>query len=151
MRVTPTGVNILNFGMAVNDRRKNQSTGEWEDYPNFVDCVLIGNRAESLSKILRKGMKVFVDGKLHYSSWEKDGQKRSKIEVTVNEIELPPRGQQGQRQVQAQQGYFQGVQPIQQQPAQQYQQQVQQQPAQQQYQPPAQQSQQEMWESDIPF
>jgi single-strand DNA-binding protein len=88
-----------------------------------------------------------VDGKLHYSSWEKDGQRRSKIDVTVNEIELPPR--------QSQQGYFQGVQPIQQggyQAQQPMPQQTQQQPMQQQqYQQPAQQPQQDMWDSDIPF
>ena len=152
LRITATGVSILSFGMAVNDRRKNQQTGEWEDYPNFVDCALIGNRAESLSKILHKGMMVVVDGKLHYSSWEKDGQKRSKIEVTVNEIVLPPRGQQGQRQAQAQQGYFQGVQPIQQQQAmpQQYQQQYQQ-PVQQPAQQPVQQPQQDFYSDDIPF
>ena len=41
---------MLGFGVAVNDRRKNQQTGEWEDYPNFLDCKLFGARAESLSR-----------------------------------------------------------------------------------------------------
>ena len=84
---TASGTGILAFGVAVNDRRKNQA-GEWEDYANFVDCTMFGKRAESLSSVLHKGMKVAIEGKLHYSSWEKDGQKRSKLDVTVDEIEF---------------------------------------------------------------
>ena len=91
LRRTQTGLAVLSFGMAVNDRRRNASTGEWEDYANFVDCTLFGNRAESLSEILVKGMKVALEGKLRWSQWERDGQKRSKLSVIVDEIELPPR------------------------------------------------------------
>lgn len=88
MRVTSSGLAIMDLGVAVNDRRKNQQTGEWEDVPNFVDCVLMGRRAEALPPHLSKGMKVAIDGRLRYSSWEKDGQRRSKLEVVVDEIEL---------------------------------------------------------------
>ena len=95
LRATQGGTQILGFGMAVNDRRRNQQTGEWEDVPNFVDCVAFGARAEALSKILKKGMKVAVDGKLRYSSWEKDGQRRSKLEVVAEEIELMQQRQDG--------------------------------------------------------
>ena len=102
LRATASGMQVLGFGVAVNDRRKNPSTGQWEDYPNFVDCTMFGNRAESMSRILRKGMKVAIEGKLRYSSWEKDGQRRSKIEVIVDEIELMSQNQQ-----QAPQGYQQ--------------------------------------------
>lgn len=79
--------------MAVNDRRKNQQTGEWEDYPNFVDCTMFGSRAEKVSRYLTKGCKVAVEGKLRYSQWERDGQKRSKLEVIVEEIEFMSRQQ----------------------------------------------------------
>lgn len=100
LRTSNGGSSILSFGIAVNERRRNQRTGEWEDRPNFVDCVMFGKRAESLSGILSKGMKVSLQGRLSYSSWKaKDGSARSKIEVVVDEIELPqrPRGQgQGQ-------------------------------------------------------
>jgi single-strand DNA-binding protein len=74
--------------VAVNDRRKNQSTGEWEDYPNFIDCTMFGTRAESVSRFLSRGSKVAIEGKLRWSQWERDGQKRSKIEVIVDEIEF---------------------------------------------------------------
>ena len=79
---------MLGFGVAVNDRRKNQQTGEWEDYPNFIDCTMFGARAESLSRYLSKGTKVSVEGKLRWSQWEREGQKRSKLEVIVDELEF---------------------------------------------------------------
>lgn len=88
LRSTQSGMAILGFGVAVNDRRKNQHTGEWDDYPNFVDCTMFGTRAEKLQPYLTKGAKVAIEGKLRYSSWEKDGQRRSKLEVVVDEIEF---------------------------------------------------------------
>ena len=81
LRVTAAGTQVLSFGVAVNDRRRNPQTGEWEDYPNFVDCTMFGTRAEAVSRFLAKGNKVAIEGKLRYSSWEKDGQRRSKLEV----------------------------------------------------------------------
>lgn len=97
LRSTAGGTAVLSFGIAVNDRRKNAS-GQWEDVPNFFECVTFGNRATALSDILTKGMKVSVAGKLRYSSWEKDGQKHSKVDIIAQEIELmqnrKPRQQQ---------------------------------------------------------
>lgn len=88
LRCTASGTAVLSFGIAVNDRRQNQQTGEWEDVPNFFECVTFGNRAMALGDIITKGMKVAIAGKLHYSSWEKDGQKHSKVDIIANEIEL---------------------------------------------------------------
>lgn len=88
LRATASGTQVLSFGVAVNDRRRNAQTGEWEDYPNFVDCTMFGNRAEAVSRFLAKGMKVAIEGKLRYSSWDKDGQKRSKLEVIVDELDV---------------------------------------------------------------
>ena len=88
LKSTQGGTSVLTFGVAVNDRRRNQQTGEWEDYPNFVDCIVFGSRAEPLSRFIKKGSKVAIEGKLRYSSWERDGQRRSKLEVVVDEIEF---------------------------------------------------------------
>ncbi|BAK43363.1 single-stranded DNA-binding protein [Eggerthella sp. YY7918] len=88
LRATQSGLPVLGFGVAVNDRRKNQQTGEWEDYPNFIDCTMFGARAQSLSNYLSKGTKVAIEGKLRWSQWEREGQKRSKIEVIVDELEF---------------------------------------------------------------
>ena len=95
MRATAGGTQVLSFGVAVNDRRRNPQNGEWEDYPNFVDCTMFGTRAEAVSRYLSKGSKVAIEGKLRYSSWERDGQRRSKLEVIVDEIEFLSRNQQG--------------------------------------------------------
>ena len=95
LRATAGGTQVLSFGVAVNDRRRNQQTGEGEDYPNFVDCTMFGARAEAVSRFLNKGSKVAIEGKLRYSSWERDGQRRSKLEVIVDEIEFLSRGNQG--------------------------------------------------------
>lgn len=95
LRSTAGGTAVMSFGIAVNDYRKNQQTGEWEDYPNFIDCTMFGVRAQSVSRFLSKGSKVAIEGKLRWSQWERDGQKRSKIEVIVDEIEFMSR-QQGQ-------------------------------------------------------
>lgn len=107
-RQTQGGTGILSLGVAVNDRRKNQRTGEWEDHANFVDCTIMGRRADSLQQYLHKGQKVAIEGKLRYSSWtDRDGNKRSKLEVLVDEIEFMSArdegGQQARQQPQRQQ------------------------------------------------
>ena len=100
LRHTQGGMAVLSMGVAVNDRRKNPQTGEWEDYANFVDCTMFGPRAEKLAQFLAKGTKVAIEGKLHWSQWEKDGAKRSKLEVIVDEIEFMSRGGQQRQQQQ---------------------------------------------------
>lgn len=88
LRLTAGGTQVLSFTVAVNDRRKNPQTGEWEESPNFVGCVMFGRRAEAISRYLAKGSKVCLKGSLRYSTWERDGQKRSKLEVVVDDIEF---------------------------------------------------------------
>lgn len=100
LRNTQNGTAVLSFGIAVNDRRKNAS-GQWEDVPNFFECVTFGNRATALGDILTKGMKVSIAGKLHYSSWEKDGQRHSKVDIIANDVEIMQNRKQQQPQEQA--------------------------------------------------
>lgn len=97
MRHTASGMQVLSFGMAVNDRAKD-ANGEWVDRPNFIDCTMFGARAEAVSRYISKGSKVAIEGKLRWSQWEKDGQKRSKIEVIVDEIEFMSRREDGAQQ-----------------------------------------------------
>lgn len=144
LRVTPGGTQVLGFGVAVNDRRRNQQTGEWEDYPNFIDCTMFGNRAEALSRILRKGMKVAIEGKLRYSSWEdkNGGGRRSKVEIIPDEVVLMSQNPNGQPAPQwnAQQAYQQAPQAVLQ-PA----------PQQAAPQPAPAQQQLDVYDEDIPF
>ena len=97
LRQTAGGMAILKMGIAVNDRRKNSQSGEWEDVPNFFDVVLFGTRGESLSRFLNKGSKVAIEGKLRWSQWETpEGDKRSKVEIVADDIEfMSSRGEGG--------------------------------------------------------
>lgn len=105
LRTTQSGAFVLNIGVAVNERRKNAQTGQWEDHPNFVDCTMFGTRAEKIAPHLVKGTKVAIEGRLRYSSWEDrgSGQKRSKLDVIVDEIEFMSsnRPRQGEYQAEA--------------------------------------------------
>ena len=97
MRTTQGGTVVMGLGVAVNDRRKNPQTGQWEDVPNYVDCTMFGNRASAVSQYLSKGTKVTIEGRLRWHSWQdQNGNNRSKLDVIVDEIEFAPRGQQQQ-------------------------------------------------------
>ena len=92
LKTTKGGTSVLNFGVAVNDRRKNRQTGEWDEVTHWIDCIMFGRRADSVAKYLKKGSYVGVTGRLSQSRWEdKQGNKRSKVEVIVNDVDLPPR------------------------------------------------------------
>lgn len=98
LRHLPSGSPVLQLGLAVNGRQKDE-TGNWVDKPNFFDVKIFGNQAEMLSQHLAKGRRVGIDGRLDWSSWEKDGQKRSKVEVVAFQVQfLDSRGdgEQGQ-------------------------------------------------------
>ncbi len=88
LRRTSNDAAVLSFSVAVNDRRKNSHTGQWEEVANFVDCTMFGARADAVSTKIHKGSKVAIMGRLHYSSWERDGQRRSKLDVVVDDIEF---------------------------------------------------------------
>lgn len=95
LRETVNGSHILNFTVAVNDRRKGND-GEWEDYASFIDCKMFGKRAQAVAKYLSKGTKVCCEGKIVQDRWtDRDsGNNRSKVFVIVNEIEFMSRSEQ---------------------------------------------------------
>lgn len=86
VRATASGLAVANFTVAVNEKRRNGETGEYEDAPVFVRCAMFGSRAEKVSKWLVKGKRVTVDGKLRYSVYMKDDEKRSQLSVVVDEL-----------------------------------------------------------------
>ena len=100
LRSLPSGTQVLSFGVAVNDRVRNQTTGNWEDRPNYVDCVVFGNRAEPLNRFLSKGSKVAIEGKLRWSQWQdkQTGSNRSKLEVVVDRVDFLSSRDQDQQQ-----------------------------------------------------
>lgn len=88
LRSTPEGLAICKLGIAVNTRRKNGSTGSWEEKPNYFRVTVFGRQAESCSQFLRKGRPVAVDGRLEWSSWESEGQKRESIDIIADTVQF---------------------------------------------------------------
>jgi single-strand DNA-binding protein len=88
LRHLPSGTPVLQMGLAVNGRQKDDA-GNWTDKPNFFDIKVFGNQAEMLSQHLAKGRRIGVDGRLDWSSWEAaDGTKRSKVEVVAQSVQF---------------------------------------------------------------
>ena len=87
LKHTQNGTAVTEIGMAVNDRRKNQN-GEWIEETTFVDVTLWSRTAEVASEYLSKGAPVLIEGRLRLDSWETDGQKRSKLRVTGERMQM---------------------------------------------------------------
>ena len=83
-----SGTAVTEMGMAVNDRRKNQQTGEWIDEVTYVDVTLWGRTAEIAGEYLSKGSPVFIEGRLKLDTWEKDGKKNYKLRVVGERLQL---------------------------------------------------------------
>ncbi len=87
LKYTQTSLAVTELGLAVNDRRKNQA-GEWIDETTFVDVTLWGRTAEIAGEYLGKGSSVLIEGRLKLDTWEKDGQKRSKLRVVGERMQM---------------------------------------------------------------
>ena len=87
LKYTPSGTAVTDIGLAVNDRRKSAS-GEWVDETTFVDVTLGGRTAEVAGEYLSKGSPVLIEGRLKLDTWETDGQKRSKLRVTGERMQM---------------------------------------------------------------
>ena len=111
VRTFSNGGKVANFGFAVNNKRKNQSTGQWEDEPVFIDVAVfnkgeMGRQADLAEQSLRKGHQVFLEGHLKLDQWQaQDGQKRSKLNVVVDNFQfLEPRSEGGWAEAMAAEG-----------------------------------------------
>jgi single-strand DNA-binding protein len=87
LRFTPTGQATASFSIAVNRRWQNRQTNQWEEATSFFDVVAWGSLAENMADSVHRGDRVVVEGRLDQRSWENNqGEKRSKIEITANEV-----------------------------------------------------------------
>jgi single-strand DNA-binding protein len=87
MRYTPTNRAVTQFNVAVNQSTKNQQTGEWVEETDWFRVSVWGDRAERMAESLRKGNKVFVEGRFKTREFEgRDGQKRTSLEITADSI-----------------------------------------------------------------
>jgi single-strand DNA-binding protein len=87
LRYIPSGTAVTDIGLAVNDRRKN-SSGEWVEEVTFVDVTLWARTAEVATEYLSKGSPVLIEGRLKLDTWEHEGQKRSKLKVIGERMQL---------------------------------------------------------------
>jgi single-strand DNA-binding protein len=85
LRQTPNGQNVCAFSLALNRSFKG-GDGEWKEATDYVDIVAWGPLGERVAQYLTKGRPCLVNGRLQSSSWEKDGQKRSKVEVVAQDV-----------------------------------------------------------------
>lgn len=97
MRSLPSGTSVCSLSMAVNERYKDSRSGEWGDRPNYFDVTIWGGIGEWVGRELHKGDGIVVNGRLRWRSWEKDGQKRSAVDVTADSIVPMPRDGGGSR------------------------------------------------------
>ncbi len=95
LRSIPSGMSVLDVGIAVNDRRKD-ANGNWIEEATFVDVTVWGRSAEVLAEYTRKGSQILVEGRLKMDSWEQEGQRRTKLKVVAERtVLLGSRGESG--------------------------------------------------------
>jgi single-strand DNA-binding protein len=96
LRYLQSGMAVADLGLAVNDKRKN-AAGEWVEETTFVDVTVWARTAEVAGEYLSKGSPVFIEGRLKLDTWETEGQKRSKLKVVCERMQLiGAKGQGGQ-------------------------------------------------------
>jgi single-strand DNA-binding protein len=89
LRSLPSGRSACELRIACNTRRKNGSTGEWEDKPNFFNVKVWGAQGENAAKYLAKGRPVAIDGRLEWREWEaQDGTKRQAIDIIADSVQF---------------------------------------------------------------
>ncbi len=88
LRSTNNGVSVCKLGIACNTRRKNNSTGAWEEKPNYFRVTVFGAQAENCAQYLKKGRPIAIDGRLEWSTWETEGQKRESIDIIADSVQF---------------------------------------------------------------
>ena len=86
LKYTNSGQAVSNISIAVNQRRRRDD--QWVDEAHFFDCVVWGRTAEALNTYLVKGKQVGIEGQLRQNRWEQEGRTRSRVEISVNNIQL---------------------------------------------------------------
>ena len=89
LRSLPSGMSVCSLRIASNTRRKNNSTGEWEDKPNFFDVTVWGAQGENCARFLSKGRPVALDGRLEWREWQdQQGNNRQSIEIVADSVQF---------------------------------------------------------------
>ena len=82
-------MSVCSLRIASNTRRKDQSTGEWEDKPNYFDVTVWGAQGENCSRFLSKGRPIALDGRLEWREWQdQQGNKRQSVEIIADSVQF---------------------------------------------------------------
>ncbi|MBN1527436.1 MAG: single-stranded DNA-binding protein [Thermoleophilaceae bacterium] len=89
LRSTNGGMSVCSLRVAVNTRRKDQSSGEWVDKPNYFDVTVWGAQGENCAQYLQKGRPVAVDGRLEWREWQdQQGNKRQSVDIIADSVQF---------------------------------------------------------------
>jgi single-strand DNA-binding protein len=89
LRSLPSGTSVCNLRVASNTRRKDSSTGEWVDKPNYFDVTVWGAQGENCAQYLSKGRPLAVDGRLEWREWQdKEGNKRQSVDIIADSVQF---------------------------------------------------------------
>ena len=89
LRSLPSGTSICKLRVACNTRRKDNSTGEWVDKPNYFDVTVWGAQGENCARYLSKGRPVAIDGRLEWREWQdKEGNKRQGVDIIADSVQF---------------------------------------------------------------
>ena len=89
LRSLPSGTALCKLRVACNTRRKDNSTNEWVDKPNYFDVTVWGAQGENCARYLSKGRPVAIDGRLEWREWESpEGQKRQAIDIIADSVQF---------------------------------------------------------------
>lgn len=103
VKYTQSGTAIANVNIAVNEYRKDQASGESQQITHWIRLVLFGRTAEVLGQYCGKGSKVTISGRLSTRQYEKDGVTHNVVEIIVRDLDLPPKGSNGDSQTKSKQ------------------------------------------------
>ena len=89
LRALPSGTSVCSLRVASNTRRKDNSTGEWVDKPNYFDVTVWGAQGENCAQYLAKGRPIAVDGRLEWREWQdKEGNKRQSVDIIADSVQF---------------------------------------------------------------
>jgi single-strand DNA-binding protein len=89
LKALPSGTSVCSLRIAVNDRVKDPTTGEWTEKPNYISIDVFGGQAENCAQYLSRGRQVAIEGRLRWREWEtQDGQKREAVSVVANNVQF---------------------------------------------------------------
>lgn len=87
--IPSSGNSVCSLRIACNTRRKDSSTGDWVDKPNYFDVTIFGRQGENASQYLSKGRPVAIDGRLEWREWQdKEGNNRQSVEIVADNVQF---------------------------------------------------------------